>query len=115
MNDINVEIVSFQDFLAEDTKSISDSNLKTKNGDQTPDKLKEPAEHKFDKNGICTDERQSKANKTQGDKKAYQLKEESETVGKKDRVLDDEDDSDEDDYDEDEDDSDEVEDEEDGE
>lgn len=75
MSDLNVQVISFEDFLKEDAKSISDANHHKKNGDTSDDKLKEPAEHKIDKNGIETDANQSKANKNAGDKKADKLNE----------------------------------------
>lgn len=93
MDKIKVDVVSFEDFLIEDAKSISDANHHNKNGDQTADKLKEPAEHKIDKNGIETDGNQGKANKlSNGDKTADKLKEEVEKVGTKEDQIDKDDD-----------------------
>lgn len=89
MDKIKVDVVSFEDFLIEDAKSISDANHHNKNGDQTADKLKEPAEHKIDKNGIETDGNQGKANKlSNGDKTAEKLKEDVEKVGTKEDQID---------------------------
>lgn len=97
MNDLNVEIKSFEDFLAEDAKAISDANHRAKNGDCVADKVVEPSEHKLDKKGIKTeDPRHAAANKEQGDGKTpTKLQEDVEgdqKVGdKKDKLVSDDD------------------------
>ena len=40
MNDLTINVPSFEDFLAEDAKSLSDASHHKKNGDQTGDDLK---------------------------------------------------------------------------
>lgn len=39
MVDTNINVKSFEDFLAEDSKAISDANHHMKNGDQVADKV----------------------------------------------------------------------------
>lgn len=39
MSGLNVNVVSFEDFLAEDAKSLSDASHHKKNGDQVADKV----------------------------------------------------------------------------
>lgn len=100
MNDLNVEIKSFEDFLAEDAKAISDANHRAKNGDCVADKVVEPSEHKHDEKGIKTDPRHAAANKEQGDGKTPPKLQEGvegdQKVGdKKDKLVSDDDDEDE--------------------
>lgn len=90
--DLNVNIGSFEDFLVEDAKSLSDASHAKKTGDTSADKLATPAENNIDKNGIQTDGNQGKANKDQGDKTADKLNEDDMKVGDKKDKLDDKED-----------------------
>lgn len=66
-NSLEVAIPTFESFLAEDAKALSDANHHARKGDLKAASFKEPAEHLIDKNGIQTDDHHKKANKVQGD------------------------------------------------
>lgn len=67
MSDLNVEIMSFESFLAEDAKALSDANHHKKTGDAAADEVVEPSEHKLDQKGIKTaDSRQAAINAKAG-------------------------------------------------